>query len=255
MSQVFVADIGNTRIKVGLVQDARLSPDVTVLPKDVEHLCDALKNVVHRFCVTKSQPRPSSWLIASVDPRASLRAATCLRTAGFEVKVFEDYRELPLEVAVEKPETVGIDRLLSSFAVAKTLARGHPAAIISAGTAVTVDLVDSAGRFRGGVIIPGFRLMALALHEHTAKLPLISEFNSEVRAPCGATETAIQAGVMAAIAGGIDNVVEQFASMEPGLRTFLTGGDANHLTTLRCHPTIQPELVLRGLAHYAAGQL
>lgn len=254
MSQFFVADIGNTRIKVGLVRDSRLSPDVISLPKDVEDLADALEGAVRGLTKARSQARPSSWLIASVDPSASLRTTTCLRSAGCEVIVFEDYRKLPFEVAVEKPETVGIDRLLSSFAVAKTLASARPAAIISAGTAVTVDLVDSAGRFRGGVIIPGFRLMALALHEHTAKLPLIGEFNSEVRAPGGTTGTAIQAGVLAAIAGGIDNVVEQYTTMEPGLRTILTGGDANLLTTLRYHPTIQPELVLKGLAHYAAGQ-
>ena len=46
-----------------------------------------------------------------------------------------------------------------------------PAAIVvNAGTAVTIDALDAEGVFRGGVILPGLRLMLRALAEKTAAL-------------------------------------------------------------------------------------
>ncbi|MEK7734665.1 MAG: type III pantothenate kinase, partial [Pseudomonadota bacterium] len=45
--------------------------------------------------------------------------------------------------------------------------------LVDAGSAVTVDYVDQDGAFCGGAILPGLRLMAKALHDYTALLPLI----------------------------------------------------------------------------------
>ena len=89
------------------------------------------------------------------------------------MRVLQYAGELPLRVELEKPDHVGIDRLLDAVAVNSRRAPGVPAVIIDAGSAVTVDLVDGAGAFRGGAILPGLRLMAKSLHDYTALLPLI----------------------------------------------------------------------------------
>ena len=39
---------------------------------------------------------------------------------------------------------------------------------------MTVDLVSPDGAFQGGAIFPGRKLMAAALHEYTALLPLVA---------------------------------------------------------------------------------
>ena len=43
--------------------------------------------------------------------------------------------------------------------------------VIDVGTAITVDLVNAAGAFEGGAILPGPRLAATSLAERTDALP------------------------------------------------------------------------------------
>src|SRR5215831_1417734 len=68
-----------------------------------------------------------------------------------------------------RARTVGADRLAQASA-AWTRA-GGPCIVVSMGTAITIDVVTRRGDFVGGLIAPGLRLMARALHEHTALLP------------------------------------------------------------------------------------
>lgn len=64
-------------------------------------------------------------------------------------------------MAVAQRETLGADRLCNAAAAwAASLA---PALVIDAGTAVTVDLVDAGGVYRGGAILPGQSLTLRAL--------------------------------------------------------------------------------------------
>src|SRR5205085_11851847 len=94
-----------------------------------------------------------------------------IRQRGDAVAVLESWRQLPLEVKVEQPERVGIDRLLNFVALRSRTVRAVSMVVIDAGSAVTVDWVDEQGTFRGGAIFPGLRLMAMALHRYTAALP------------------------------------------------------------------------------------
>src|SRR5262245_51044907 len=65
------------------------------------------------------------------------------------------------------PGTVGSDRLAQASA-AWARANG-PCLVVSMGTAITIDVVNSRGDFLGGLIAPGLRTMARALHAFTAK--------------------------------------------------------------------------------------
>src|SRR6185437_7597393 len=46
---------------------------------------------------------------------------------------------------------------------ARHLAAGRAVCVVNVGTAITIDLVDAAGRHRGGAIIPGPALMVESL--------------------------------------------------------------------------------------------
>jgi len=70
-----------------------------------------------------------------------------------------------------KPKTIGPDRLAN--AVAARLHFGAPSVVVDFGTAVTFDVVDSAGDYVGGIIAPGLAAMTDYLHEKTALLPRI----------------------------------------------------------------------------------
>jgi type III pantothenate kinase len=177
-----------------------------------------------------------------------------VRQLGFTVRVLSDYRELPIKVDVDVPERVGIDRLLSAVGAACRTNVGCASAIVSAGTAVTIDLVDGTSAFRGGVILPGFRMMARSLHEQTALLPLIENAQEAAAAPARNTESAIRAGLSSAISGAVDRVVEQYRWMEPELKVIVTGGDAEHIQPRYCKPIVQPILALLGLTVVASGE-
>ncbi|MBQ9754523.1 MAG: type III pantothenate kinase, partial [Lentisphaeria bacterium] len=66
--------------------------------------------------------------------------------------------------------TIGADRLANAVAA---LDHGTPALVLDCGSAITIELVDSDLRFRGGAIAPGRKMLRQALHANTAQLPEI----------------------------------------------------------------------------------
>jgi type III pantothenate kinase len=81
--------------------------------------------------------------------------------------------DLPLRVAVPRPDMVGVDRLLDAVAANRLRDASRPAVVVDVGTAITVDAVSADGVFLGGAILPGIGMSARALHEFTDLLPLI----------------------------------------------------------------------------------
>ncbi len=122
------------------------------------------------------------------------------------------------------PTTLGIDRLANAFAV-RHLFPGRAALAIDLGTCITYDLVDASGTYRGGSISPGMRMRARAMHEYSAKLPLV-EVPEEVpilgRSTTECMASGVQHGIRAEMQGFIANIGQQ----HPGLAVVLTGGDA-----------------------------
>src|SRR5581483_3656335 len=96
------------------------------------------------------------WVVAGVNPPARDALIDWLRQRAAAVAVIESARQLPLTVRLDKPDAVGIDRLLNAVAANTRRAGGVPAVVVGAGTAVTVDWLDAAGAFCGGAILPGF---------------------------------------------------------------------------------------------------
>jgi type III pantothenate kinase len=173
--------------------------------------------------------------------------------------VLMHHSQLPLRVRVDHPERVGIDRLLNAVAVNALREEGRAAVIVDAGTAVTVDIVDAEGAFRGGFIIPGIRLMAGSLHNYTAQLPLITDFRNHGAIPPANTEDAIREGIRETLAGGIARLArllrEQVAP-EQECDCYVTGGDAAAVlpSLAELRPLHSPTLTLEGIRLAAEGK-
>lgn len=149
------------------------------------------------------------------------------------------------------PGKLGIDRWLALLAAYKD-AKG-PVVVIDIGTAMTVDLVDSTGLHLGGWISPGFRLMNLALTEHTA-LVRSGGHHGEDLVFGQHTKECVQNGCRAALAGtvlyGIHKANSYF-SADTSVSVYLTGGGVNHLPPESKElGQYRPHLVLEGLALY-----
>jgi type III pantothenate kinase len=248
MTPDVVVDIGNTRVKWGRVGTQRLVPaEIASLPPDDPAAWDAQ---AERWQL----PAGSKWVAAGVHPARLERLAAWIRERGDELSVIDSARQLPLRILLDEPDKVGIDRLLSAVAAnymhTCTGAGRGPVVVVGAGTAVTVDLIDESGAFRGGAILPGFHMMARALHDGTALLPLIDPFAGSVipQAPGTSTTAAMRAGVFWAVAGGVRALVEQYcpgAEQPPDI--FITGGDGYSLFTA-VGGSWSPGLALLGLA-------
>ncbi|MEO8187928.1 MAG: type III pantothenate kinase, partial [Burkholderiaceae bacterium] len=130
-----------------------------------------------------------------------------------------------------------------------------------AGTATTVDCVDAegdnaararfVGKFIGGVIAPGVRVMLESLALRTAGLPTAdADFSANVAEFPDNTNAAIVTGVLDAQAGLVYRIWHRFAvHMLAEPRLILTGGHAEALSNrLSMHADIEHNLVLRGLA-------
>lgn len=164
---------------------------------------------------------------------------------------------LPMPLAVEAPAQVGADRVLNAFA-AWTRA-GGAAVAVGCGTAITFDVASEAGEFMGGCILPGLRLGATVLYEHTERLPLVSPVLPETFPP-GTTETSISAGLLLGAAGAISRLIAEAAARCGAPRlVVLTGGDAAAISPLvpDAHAVVA-DLTLEGLrlavARSAAGR-
>jgi type III pantothenate kinase len=240
MKPALVADVGNSRIKWGRCVDGRLTDCVSLPPDDRDQWQHQLANW-HRT-------EPLIWAVCGVHPKRRDELVAWLRRRGNHVEVLEA-AHLPLHVRLEHPERVGIDRLLNAVAVNSRRPPGVPAVLIDAGSAVTVDWIDGDGAFCGGAIFPGIRLMAKALREYTALLPLVEVTEPLPSLPATSTTAAIEAGIYWAVAGGIRSVAAQLtAGASADCRVWLAGGDAALLApALPADVIVWPDMTLEGI--------
>ncbi|NRA61882.1 MAG: type III pantothenate kinase [Psychrobium sp.] len=149
------------------------------------------------------------------------------------------------------PKKLGIDRWLAFLAAYKD-ANG-PVVVIDIGTAMTVDLVDGSGKHLGGWISPGFRLMNLALTEHTALVKSGGHHGEELTFGSH-TKSCVQNGCRAALAGTVLYAIHKAKAQFSGQAAptvYLTGGGINHLPPEIIKMGInRPHLVLEGLSLY-----
>lgn len=123
---------------------------------------------------------------------------------------------LPITLNVDYPEKVGLDRILNAIAVNVWRAPGQSAVIIDSGTATTVDVVNGAGEFIGGAILPGLELGARALHEYTALLPdaALRELPAPPPALGRNTIAAMRSGLYWGHVGAIRELVRQYGQSQ-----------------------------------------
>jgi len=254
-------DVGNTRIKFGVFESAATKESQPELPVcraalalPVTEVLDSGKITAHFEAWRKKLNRGA---VAGVNPAAIARVVS-----GWPVKIWpaptvvERADELPLEVNVDSPDKVGIDRLLDAVAANVLRRPEQPVVIVDAGTATTVNLVSAAGAFEGGAILPGLDLGARALHEHTALLPQIDVqvLLTTPAAPLGRdTRAAISSGLWFGQIGAIRELVARLSELtdRPPL-VLVTGGNGRWLApALGSDVRSEPDLALRGLAFVA----
>ena len=170
----------------------------------------------------------TSCIISSVVKEITpLIATTCEKLFGIPSVILDSDSNYGMEICVEEPQTVGVDRLVNA-SVAK---RDYklPAIVIDIGTAITFDVVSKEGNFIGGVIMPGLETQMKSLNNNTSLLPKI-EIEDSVKAIGNSTKSAILSGVIRGTANGIKGLIKD-CEKELGERptVIATGGHAEIL--------------------------
>ena len=165
-------------------------------------------------------------------------------------------KDVPL---LDQPGWLGVDRALVGWR-AWCLADG-PVLVADGGTALSLTLVTSEGRFGGGRLLAGAALQLRALAAETAGLPAL---DPPLDLPPDlwphSTSEAMAAGVLRGLAAALDAAGRDALSSCPGCSFWLTGGDGPLLKPLLQQLLVSamplqlaPDLALEALAALRPG--
>jgi type III pantothenate kinase len=135
--------------------------------------------------------------------------------------LLDENTPVPIKIEYKTPATLGKDRL-AAVAGANYLKPKRNILVIDAGTAITYEIIDSEGRYKGGNISPGLTTRFRALNHFTGKLPLVKE-SEEVPFIGTSTETAIISGVVNGIIFEMDGTIDALKTEYEDIFVFLTG--------------------------------
>jgi type III pantothenate kinase len=249
---LIAADVGNNRIKLGMFErdsgEELPAPSASLGMADEDPDLDRIA-----AWLAGAVPDGTPWWIGSVNRPTTTRLVNWLRTVRPDDAItLLAAGDLPLEVALERPDMVGVDRLLDAVAANHLRCRDRAAIIVDLGSAITVDLVSSEGRFLGGSILPGIAMSARALHEFTDLLPLIemSELTTPPPALGRSTEPAMRSGLYWGAVGAIRQLIERLSREVAGdPDVFLSGGAGPAVAELLGKTARHvPHLTLAGVA-------
>ena len=223
---ILTADIGNTRIKLDIWSDEDhlhhiSAANIGVI--NVDELIEKYNVEGAMFCnVSKDRGNIFSYISNKLHGKASM----------FNEKYVKLY-----DITPEYLNQLGHDRV-AAYIGAMSLFPGTPLLIIDSGTALTADVVDQEGKFCGGNISLGVKSRLRAIHEFTARLPLVHP-EGNVTLFGTNTEKAIRNGAINGAIGEIlldlENAHKQYQAEE----IIITGGEA---------PLLIPFLEERGFA-------
>ena len=187
-------------------------------------------------------------IIASVVP-AARQSLVSLCQRYFHVEPLEIGAagvDLGIEVAVDRPQDVGADRLVNARAAHERY--GGPLIIVDFGTATTFDVIGETGAYEGGIIAPGINLSVEALYQAAAQLPRIPVERPETVIG-KATVPAMKSGVYWGYVGLIEGLVSRIkAERGDNPQVVATGGLAPLFTEATdAIEHVDPDLTLRGL--------
>lgn len=246
---LFVANIGNTNIRVGIYEGRKLLAHWK-LSTNKEWTSDEFgMHFINFFNYNGLDvSEVEDVIIASVVPPIMY---------SFENAIRKYFKKNPIlvgpgiktgiNIKYENPRELGADRIVNAVAAYEIY--GGPVIVIDFGTATTFNAISSRGEFLGGVICPGIKISAEALYQRTAKLPKIDLTKHETVIARN-TLASIQSGVFHGYVGQVDHLVNKIKKemKEEGIKVVATGGLAKFIASeAAAIDEVNGLLVLEGL--------
>jgi len=233
MQTTLCFDFGNTRLKCAVFNNDEIK-DVITLADDSD---ETIKNLISTYKPHKSIL--SSVINHNIEIENILSAKTKFHKLTHQSK-------LSFTAPVGKPETIGADRLALIAAAVYFYPDKHNL-IIGLGSCITYNFVNKFHEFLGGSISPGLEMRFKAMHEFTAKLPLIKA-DSNFPLVGYDTKTNLLSGVILGMRKEIDGTIEEYALRYSNFNVHLTGGDMGFFVPhLKNKIFASPHLIYKGL--------
>lgn len=122
----------------------------------------------------------------------------------------------------DTPATLGIDRVLACAGAVHHAKKD--VVVVDAGTACTVDLMESDYSFKGGVIMPGLPMLRHSMRSLTPELPEVGQSFSK-QFPGRSTKESIAIGLNGGFVHSIAKFIDDYRSRNDEVEVFITGGD------------------------------
>lgn len=252
-SKSLLFDVGNTRVKWGVADDGRILRTGSAIR-------DSLKSSGFSALTNRLPRRVDAVLVSNVAGAGFGSRLSSVIGIHCDTEVHFAHAEksaFGVTSAYRQPRRLGVDRWVAMIG-ARSEFKGA-LCVVDAGTALTIDAMDSKGRHLGGQIIPGLAMMGRVLADDTSDIGSPSKVTKDVTRGMGmfanSTRQAVQAGALNAVCGAIERAetVMRSAGFRP--RIILTGGDASRiLKQLDDKVLHRPHLVLQGLAFMLQGK-
>jgi len=225
-------DIGNTRVKWRTRDAGGAVAQGHCDRRGPDWPCGLPQDGVDRVRVANvGGPAAAEQLTAWAQSRWGLTPGYA-RSVAAQAGVVNGYRE---------PGRLGVDRWLALLATWRELQGG--AVVVSAGTALTVDVLQDSGRHGGGYIVPGLRLMRDALIAGTSGVRPEADTVASLAPGRSTTEAVLHGCTAMAVA-----LIEK-ARRDVAIPVVVSGGNAAALAPWLAGRVLQrPDLVLDGLA-------
>lgn len=232
---ILAVDIGNTAIKLAVVDDVSVYDLIRTTSKDfisnINVICSNypyLKNA----CVCQ---------VGSIEIKLLHSLESLL-----DVTYINKNSKLPFSNNY-KADSLGNDRIALVAGAAAQRKNSENTLIIDAGTCVTYDFIDSDNNYQGGAISPGFRLRYQSLNNFTQNLPLLEK--TSIKHFIGDTTiTSIHSGVINGLVYEVNGMIKKYKKEFQDLNVIITGGDADLLVKqMKNRFFASPFLMLHGI--------
>ena len=247
-NMLFVMDIGNTNIAMGIYQGNNFK-HCWRISTDTNKTSDELGVLLNQLFEYKgvSFKDINAVVISSVVPTIMSDMETmCEEYIGLKPLIIGPDIKTGLVIKFDNPKEVGADRIVNAVAAIEKY--GAPTIVVDFGTATTFDAISPEKYYLGGAIAPGIDISVDALFSKAAKLPRV-----ELKKPDSiigkSTVKCMQAGILYGYIGQVDGIVDRIKKELGGSPVVIaTGGLAGFIVPY-CDTVehIDPHLTLEGL--------
>jgi type III pantothenate kinase len=245
MVSLLVVDVGNTNTVLGLYEGKELKADWRLATRR-EATADEV-GIFVRGLLESVDATVSRAIVATVVPSLHFPWKSAFRRYfQLETLFVEPGIKTGMPILYDNPQEVGADRIVNAVAAFERY--GGPCIVVDFGTATTFDVVNPAGEYVGGVIVPGVTISAEALFSRAARLSRV-EIRKPDRVIGTTTAGSIQSGLFFGYLSLVDGLIDRIASELPSPPAVVATGGLAELIGRASEKIahIDPHLTLEGL--------